>query len=93
MVVLQKLKDWHLILMSVGIISIEVLFTIPLLTLTYVNGDSIIIRDSENPAFINVSVQLMRLMMIMAHERTNDLQITVHIILPRFNLEEGSIEY
>ena len=42
-------------LLSAGIIMIEVLFTIPLLMLTYVNGDSRIIRDSENPTFINVS--------------------------------------
>ena len=42
-------------LLSAGIISIEVIFTIPLLTLTVVNGDARLIRDSENPTFINVS--------------------------------------
>ena len=51
----QKVQDWHLLLLSAGIILIEVIFTIPLLTLTFVNGDARLIRDSENPTFINVS--------------------------------------
>ena len=50
------MKDWHLLLLSAGIIMIEVIFTIPLLTLTFVNGDARLIRDSENPTFINVSL-------------------------------------
>ena len=48
------MKDWHLLLLSAGIVMIEIIFTIPLLTLTIVNGDARTIRDSENPTFINV---------------------------------------
>jgi uncharacterized protein YlzI (FlbEa/FlbD family) len=48
-------QDWHLLLLSAGIILVEIIFTIPLLTLTVVNGDARIVRDSENPTFTNVS--------------------------------------
>ena len=51
----QKVQDWHLLLLAAGIVMIEVLFTIPLLSLTFVNGDARLIRDSENSAFTNVS--------------------------------------
>ena len=53
-ILIQKVKDWQLLLLSAGIVIIEVIFTIPLLTLTYVNGDTRLARDSENPTFINV---------------------------------------
>ena len=53
----QKVQDWHLLLLSAGIILIEVIFTIPLLTLTVVNGDARISRDNENPTFTNVSAK------------------------------------
>ena len=52
------MQDWHLLLLSAGIIMIEVIFTIPLLTLTVVNGDARMARDSENPTFTNVSVAI-----------------------------------
>ena len=57
--VYQKVQDWHLLLLSAGIILIEIIFTIPLLTLTVVNGDARIVRDSENPTFTNVSGALL----------------------------------
>ena len=43
-------------LLAVGIVMIEVIFTIPLLTLTYVKGDTRMARDSESPTFINASL-------------------------------------
>ena len=54
----QKVQDWHLLLLSAGIILIEIIFTIPLLTLTVVNGDARIARDSENPTVTNVNATI-----------------------------------
>ena len=49
------MKDWHLLLLSVGIVMIEVVYTIPLLILEYVTGDTRLETDDENPSFINAS--------------------------------------
>ena len=48
------MKDKYLFLLSVGIVMIEVVYVIPLLILTYVNGDVRLQPDSENPSFTNV---------------------------------------
>ena len=49
------MKDWHLLLLSVGIVLIDVVYTIPLLVLVYVIGDATLEIDYEKPSFINVS--------------------------------------
>lgn len=51
----QKVKDKYLLLLSVGIVMIEVVYVIPLPILTYVRGDTRLEIDSENPSFINAS--------------------------------------
>ena len=51
----QKVQDWQLLLLAAAIVAVEVVFTIPLLTLTSVEGDTRYTRDSENPTFVNVS--------------------------------------
>ena len=51
------MQDWHLLILSAGIIMIEVIFTVPPLTLTLLNGDAAkLITDNENPMYTNVSV-------------------------------------
>lgn len=52
---IQTVKDWHLLLLSVGIIMIDVVYIIPLLTLIYVMGSGKLEIDIENPSFTNVS--------------------------------------
>ena len=49
------MKDWDLLLLSASIISIEVIYSIPLLILTYVMGDGSIVEDDEYSTFKNVS--------------------------------------
>ena len=49
------MKDWHLLLLSVGIVLIDVVYTIPLLVLVYVIGDATLEIDYEKLSFINVS--------------------------------------
>ena len=50
---LQKVKDWHLLFLSAGIVMIEVVYVVPLLMLIYVMGDARFETDYENPSFIN----------------------------------------
>ena len=49
------MKDWQLLLLAAGIIAIEVAYTIPLLVLIHLNGDTEIIIDESRPPFTNVS--------------------------------------
>ena len=49
------MKDWHLLLLSAGIVMIEVVYTFPLLILNYVMGEARFEIDDENPSFINAS--------------------------------------
>ena len=44
-----------MLLLATGIIMIEVIFTIPVLALIYVNGDTQIVIDEARPPFVNVS--------------------------------------
>ena len=41
--------------MAAGIIAIEVIYTIPLLVLINLNGDTEIVINEDNPPFTNVS--------------------------------------
>ena len=52
---LQTMKDWQLLLMAAGIIAIEVVYTIPLLVLIHLNGDTQAVIDESRPPFTNVS--------------------------------------
>ena len=52
---LQKVKDWHLLLLSTGILMIEIVYVIPLLVLNYVKGEARFETDSENPSVKNAS--------------------------------------
>ena len=49
------MKDWQLLLLAAGIIAIEVAYTIPLLVLIHINGDTGIVIDESRPPFTNVS--------------------------------------
>ena len=51
---IQTVKDWHLLLLSAGIVMIDVVYIIPLLTLIYVMGSARLELDTENPSFKNV---------------------------------------
>ena len=42
-------------LLSACIIMIEVIYSVPLLIMTYVNGDAMLEKDLENPTFTNAS--------------------------------------
>ena len=51
----QIVTDWHLLFLATCIIMIEVVFIVPLLALTYVNGDLVeVVRDGYNPPVVNV---------------------------------------
>ena len=52
---IQKVKDWHLLLLSAGIVMIEVVYVIPVLTVDYVTGETTLEADDENPSFTNAS--------------------------------------
>ena len=52
------MKDWHLLLLAIGIIMIDVLCVGPLLILNYVYGDTWYEPDYENPPSINASDSL-----------------------------------
>lgn len=56
---LQDVKDWHLLLLSIGIVMIDVVCVGPLLILNYVYGDTWYEPDYENPPSINVSDYLL----------------------------------
>ena len=49
------MKDWQLLLLAAGIIAIEVAYTIPLLVLIHINGDTAPVIDESRPPFTNVS--------------------------------------
>lgn len=49
------MKDWQLLLMAASIIAIEVAYTIPLLILIHLNGDTEVVIDESRPPFTNVS--------------------------------------
>ena len=49
------MKDWQLLLLAAGIIAIEVAYTIPLLVLIHINGDTGAVIDESRPPFTNVS--------------------------------------
>ena len=51
---LQKLQDWKLLLLAIVIISIEITYTVPLLAIIYINGDTRIVLDERNPPSVNV---------------------------------------
>ena len=51
----QTVKDWQLLLLSAGIVMIDVAYVIPLLILNYVMGDAMFETDYENPLFKNAS--------------------------------------
>ena len=48
------MKDWHLLLLASGIILIDLTYIIPLLALSYANGDTRIDIDKRRPIFTNV---------------------------------------
>ena len=48
------MRDWQLLLLATGIIMIEIIFTIPLLAVIYVNGDTSIVINENTPPFVNV---------------------------------------
>ena len=50
------MKDWQLLLLAAGIIAIEVAYTIPLLVLIHINGDTGAVIDESRPPFTNVSI-------------------------------------
>ena len=52
---MQKVKDWQLLLLAMGIIMIEIIYTIPLLAVIYVNGDTSVVINENSPPFVNVS--------------------------------------
>lgn len=52
---LQEVKDWHLLLLPIGIVMIDVVCVAPLLVLNYVYGDTWYEPDYENPPSINVT--------------------------------------
>ena len=49
------MKDRQLLLLAVGIIAIEVAYTIPLLVLIHLNGDTQAVIDESRPPFTNIS--------------------------------------
>ena len=58
LIYVQIVTDWHLLFLATCIIMIEVIFIVPLLSLTYVNGDLVdVVRDGFNPPVVNVGAQ------------------------------------
>ena len=39
-ILFQNIQDWHLLVLAVGIIMIEITYTIPILAVIYINGDA-----------------------------------------------------
>ena len=73
-------------LLSACIIMIEAIYSIPLLIMTYVNGDAMLAKDLENPTFTNASIIVVVVSIndITSIHYVHNLHRTRDILLPMY---------